>query len=193
MSWSHLLDMRDRETEGHSLRVTDMTVRLAHRVGMNSEEVLYARWGALLHDVGKMGVPDQILHKAGPLNDDEWQIMRRHTTIAHEMLFPVAFLRPALDIPYCHHEKWDGTGYPRGLRGEEIPLAARLFAPIDVYDALTSNRPYRTAWSKEKTLAHLQALAGTHFDPRAINMFVAMMSESRNADTEEADGLQQAA
>jgi diguanylate cyclase (GGDEF)-like protein/PAS domain S-box-containing protein/putative nucleotidyltransferase with HDIG domain len=178
LSWSRLLHMKDKETEGHSERVTEMMVRLARSIGMNEEEAMYARWGALLHDVGKMSIPDSILHKPGPLTEDEWEIMRQHTTVAYEMLSPISFLRPALDIPYCHHEKWDGTGYPRGLKGEEIPLTARLFAVIDVYDALTTDRPYREAWSQEKTLAHLQSLSGTHFDPRAVNVFMAMLSET---------------
>ncbi|HZP81564.1 MAG TPA: diguanylate cyclase, partial [Chthonomonadaceae bacterium] len=141
-SWSQLLDMKDKETEGHCLRVADMTERLARLVGMNDEEALYARWGALLHDIGKLGVPDHILHKPGPLTAVEREIMRQHCTLAYELLSPVALLRPALDIPYCHHEWWDGTGYPRGLKGDDIPLAARLFAVIDVYDALRSDRPY---------------------------------------------------
>lgn len=185
LSWSRLLDMRDKETEGHSTRVTKLTVRLTRHIGMNAEEVLYARWGALLHDVGKMGVPDSILHKPGPLDEAEWVVMRRHTEIAKEMLLPVSFLRPALDIPYCHHEKWDGTGYPRGLKGNDIPLVARLFAVIDVYDALTSDRPYREAWSKSKTVAHLRSLSGTHFDPRAVKAFLEMLSDKASAKSTE--------
>jgi diguanylate cyclase (GGDEF)-like protein/PAS domain S-box-containing protein/putative nucleotidyltransferase with HDIG domain len=177
LSWSRLLPMKDKETEGHSKRVTEMMVRLAHSIGMNEEEALYARWGALLHDVGKMSIPDSILHKPGPLTAAEWVIMRQHITVAYEMLSPISFLRPALDIPLYHHEKWDGTGYPRGLKGQEIPLPARLFAVIDVYDALTNDRPYREAWSQEKTLAHLQSLSGTHFDPRAVNLFLAMLKQ----------------
>jgi diguanylate cyclase (GGDEF)-like protein/putative nucleotidyltransferase with HDIG domain len=175
-SWAHLLDMKDKETEGHSTRVTRMTEELTECIGMNAEERLYARWGALLHDVGKMGVPDAILHKPGPLTEEEWVIMQQHTTLAYEMLLSVSFLRPALDIPYCHHEKWDGTGYPRGLKGEEIPLSARLFAVIDVYDALTSDRPYRQAWSKQKAVTYLRSLSGTHFDPRAVNVFLKMLT-----------------
>ncbi|HLK55414.1 MAG TPA: diguanylate cyclase, partial [Chthonomonadaceae bacterium] len=172
VSWSRLLDLKDKETEGHSARVTEMTERLGRRVGMNSEELLYARWGALLHDVGKMGVPDHILHKPGPLTQAEWRIMQSHTIIAYELLAPVTFLRPALDIPYSHHEKWDGTGYPQGLRGDSIPLAARLFAVVDVYDALTNDRPYCKAWTPEQALAHLRSLQGSHFDPRAVRVFL---------------------
>ena len=184
LSWSRLLDMKDKETEGHSERVTEWMTRLARSIGMNEEEALYARWGALLHDVGKMSVPDAILHKPGPLTDEEWVVMRGHTTVAHAMLAPVAFLRPALDIPYCHHEKWDGTGYPRQLKGEEIPLCARLFAVVDVYDALTSDRPYRKAWSHAKTVAHLNSLAGSHFDPRAVAAFLTLLEahSAENAD-----------
>ena len=175
VSWSCLLDLKDKETEGHSERVMKMMLELATRVGMNAEELLYARWGSLLHDVGKMGIPDQILHKPGSLTQEEWVVMKSHTTIAYELLSPVTFLRPAIDIPYCHHEKWDGSGYPRGLKGDEIPLMARLFAVIDVYDALTSDRPYRKAWSEEKTRAHLREQCGTHFDPRAVKVFLTML------------------
>jgi diguanylate cyclase (GGDEF)-like protein/putative nucleotidyltransferase with HDIG domain len=175
VSWSRLLDLKDKETECHAERVTDMMLRMANQVGMNAEELLYARWGALLHDVGKMGVPDDILHKPGPLTAEEWVVMKSHTTIAYELLTPVSFLRPALDIPYYHHEKWDGTGYPRGLFGDDIPLSARLFAIADVYDALTNDRPYRAAWSHEKTVAHIVSLAGTHFDPRAVKVFLSVI------------------
>jgi diguanylate cyclase (GGDEF)-like protein len=177
-SWMRLLDMRDKESEGHGERVTELTVRLAMKIGMNGEEILYARWGAMLHDVGKMGVPDPILQKPGALTEEEWSIMKRHPVIAYELISQIPFLRPALDIPYCHHEKWDGTGYPRGLKGNDIPLAARLFAVIDVYEALTSDRPYRQAWSQSKTLAYLKSQAGAHFDPRAVKAFLEVLNES---------------
>ena len=173
-SWSRLLNLRDKETEGHSERVTEMTVRLAQRCGMNEQEILYARWGALLHDIGKLGIPDSILLKPGALNEEEWRVMRRHPLIAYEMLVAIEFLKPALDIPHYHHEKWDGTGYPHGLKGEEIPLSARLFAVIDVWDALRSDRPYRKGWSKRKVMEHLKAHAGAHFDPEAVRMFLRM-------------------
>jgi diguanylate cyclase (GGDEF)-like protein/PAS domain S-box-containing protein/putative nucleotidyltransferase with HDIG domain len=176
-SWSRLLDLRDKETEGHSTRVTELMVQLLQRLGNSEQEVLFARWGARLHDIGKMGVPDHILHKPGPLTDEEWVIMRQHTTIAYEMLKSIEFMRSALDIPYCHHEKWDGSGYPRGLQGEEIPLTARLFAVVDVYDALTSDRPYRKAWSEEKVRAYLREQSGTHFDPQAVEAFLNMLQE----------------
>ncbi|EFO79478.1 putative PAS/PAC sensor protein [Oscillochloris trichoides DG-6] len=169
--WSRALDLRDQETQGHSQRVTEMTVRMAHAVGMSEEEITYARWGALLHDIGKMGVPDAILLKPGPLSEEEWSIMRMHPVYAYQLLMPISFLHPALDIPYCHHERWDGSGYPRGLRGPQIPLAARLFAVIDIWDALRSDRPYRAAWPVERVCAHIHALAGNHLDPEAVRIF----------------------
>ncbi len=143
--WSHALDLRDKETEGHTRRVTDLTLELARVFGFSDEELVHVRRGGLLHDIGKMGVPDKILLKEGALTAEEWVIMRQHPVFAHELLLPIDYLRPSLDIPYCHHEKWDGTGYPRGLKGEEIPLIARIFAVVDVWDALTSDRPYRAA------------------------------------------------
>ena len=173
--WSRALDLRDRETEGHTLRVTEMTLSLAIRYGFVEEKLLHIRWGALLHDIGKMGVPDNILLKPEPLTEEEWIIMQKHPEYAYHLLLPIAFLKPALDIPYCHHEKWDGTGYPRGLKGEEIPLAARIFAVADVYDALTSDRPYRPAWEKEKTLDHIRSLSGMHFDPEIVDTFLQMI------------------
>ncbi|MEO5888444.1 MAG: PAS domain S-box protein [Anaerolineales bacterium] len=173
--WSHALDLRDKETEGHTLRVTEMTLELARKFGFTDEQLRYARWGALLHDIGKMGVPDHILLKPDKLTDEEWVRMREHPVFALEMLSPIAYLKSSLDIPYCHHEKWNGTGYPRGLKGEVIPLAARLFAIVDVWDALRSNRPYRKGWSVEKTLDHIQSLSGTHFDPQVVEHFLKMI------------------
>jgi putative nucleotidyltransferase with HDIG domain len=171
--WSRALDLRDEETEGHSQRVTEMTLRIA-RVwqNMGNNELRYIRWGALLHDIGKMGIPDRILLKPGPLTDEEWEIMKRHPVHAYDLLYPITFLRPALDIPYCHHEKWDGTGYPRGLKGEQIPLAARIFAVVDVWDALRSDRPYRPAWPEEATRTFIAEQAGKHFDPRIVEVFM---------------------
>jgi len=146
--WSRALDLRDKETEGHTLRVTAQTLELAHIMGLSGDQLVNIRRSALLHDIGKMGVPDHILLKAEDLTEDEWKIMRKHPTFAFELLSPIRYLKSAaIDIPYCHHEKWDGTGYPRGLKGEQIPLAARIFAAPDVWDALTSDRPYRPAWS----------------------------------------------
>jgi PAS domain S-box-containing protein len=173
--WSRALDLRDKETEGHSQRVTEYTLRLAQAMNVSETALVHVRRGALLHDIGKMGVPDHILFKTGPLSDAEWVLMRQHPTHAYALLSPIAYLQPALDIPYCHHEKWDGTGYPRGLRGEQIPLAARLFAVVDVWDALSSDRPYRPAWPAGQVLAHLRSLAGSHFDPRAVEAFLQLL------------------
>jgi putative two-component system response regulator len=169
--WSHAMDLRDRETEGHSRRVANLTVELAQAVGMSEDGILHLRRGALLHDLGKIGVPDSILHKRATLTDQEWAIMRKHPQFAHDMLYPIEYLRPALDIPYSHHEKWDGTGYPRGVQGEEIPLAARLFAVIDVWDALISDRPYRPAWSETDALTYIRDQSGRHFDPKSVDLF----------------------
>jgi hypothetical protein len=172
--WVRALDLRDKETEGHSRRVTEMTVRLAQKMGMHADDIEHVRRGALLHDIGKLGIPDNILLKPGKLTDEEWVVMRTHPVLAYEWLASIAYLRPALDIPYCHHEKWDGTGYPRGLRGEQIPLAARMFAVVDVWDALSSDRPYRKRWPADKVYAHLQDNAGTHFDPQVVEAFLAL-------------------
>ncbi len=172
--WSLALELRDNETQGHSRRVTEMTVSVAGKMGVSDEELVHIRRGALLHDIGKMGIPDNILHKPGPLSDDEWTIMRKHPVYAYELLYPIAYLRPALDIPYCHHEHWDGAGYPQGLKGDTIPLAARIFAIIDVWDALRSTRPYRQPWPTEKVLTYLEEQRGTHFDPHIVDIFLAM-------------------
>lgn len=172
--WSRALDLRDRETEGHSQRVTELTVKLAQAMSIPTETLVHVRRGALLHDIGKMGIPDNILLKPGPLTEAEWAIMRRHPTFAYEMLSPISYLRPALDIPYCHHEKWDGTGYPRGMKGDEIPLAARIFTVIDVWDALNSDRPYRSRWAPSKVKDHLRSQVGLHFDPKVVELFLNM-------------------
>jgi len=150
---------------------------LARKFDFTDEQLQYIRWGALLHDIGKMGVPDSILLKPDKLTEDEWLSMKKHPVFAFEMLSPIDFLAPALDIPYCHHEKLDGTGYPRGLKGEEIPLVARLFAVVDVWDALRSDRPYRSAWTKEKTLEHIKSVSSTHFDPKAVESFLELIKE----------------
>ncbi|MBI5292730.1 MAG: PAS domain S-box protein [Chloroflexi bacterium] len=175
--WSHALDLRDRETEGHTLRVTEMTERLARAMGLGEVELVHVRRGALLHDIGKMGVPDSILLKPDKLTDDEWVLMRQHPQLAYDMLAPINYLRLALDIPYCHHEKWDGTGYPHGLKGEQIPLAARLFAVVDVYDALRSDRPYRPGWPEDTVREHIRSLAGAHFDPGVVEVFLQTIGE----------------
>jgi putative nucleotidyltransferase with HDIG domain len=172
MGWARALDLRDKETEGHSQRVTRMTVRLAQALGVPEADIVQMRRGALLHDIGKLGIPDAILQKPGPLDENEWVVMRKHPVYAYEMLAPIPFLHTALDIPYYHHEKWDGSGYPLGLAGEDIPLAARIFAVVDVWDALTNDRPYRTAWTPERALNHIQSLVGTHFDPQVVAVFV---------------------
>jgi len=169
--WSHAMDLRDRETEGHSQRVTQLTVKMSQALGLGNDEIMHIRRGALLHDMGKIGVPDAILHKPGTLTDDEWVLMRKHPQFAFDMLYPIEYLRPALEIPFSHHEKWDGTGYPRGLKGDEIPMAARMFAVVDVWDALTSDRPYRPAWSEEQALKYIREQSGKHFDPNAVDLF----------------------
>ncbi len=176
--WSRALDLRDRETEGHTRRVTDLTVRLARQMGVPDADILHIRRGALLHDIGKMGIPDSILHKPDALTPAEWDVMRQHTNHARQMLTPIAYLRQALDIPLHHHEKWDGSGYPEGLKGEQIPLAARIFAVVDVWDALTSDRSYRAAWSKEDALAYIRAESGRHFDPGVVENFLPLISDN---------------
>jgi PAS domain S-box-containing protein/putative nucleotidyltransferase with HDIG domain len=175
--WSRALELRDRETQGHTLRVTDITIRLARKLGMKEEELVHVRRGALMHDIGKMAIPDTLLQKPDPLTADERTIMRRHPLFAYEMLYPIAYLRPALDIPYCHHEKWDGTGYPRGLLKDQIPLAARAFAIIDVWDALRSNRPYRAGWPEDKVRAYLRDQSGKYFDPEIVDAFFSIVDE----------------
>ena len=170
--WSRALDLRDKETEGHSRRVTEMTLWLCEQMGIGGEELKDIGRGALLHDIGKMGVPDYILLKPGPLTPQEWDIMRQHPQYAYDLLYPIPFLQGALAIPYCHHEKWDGTGYPNELEGEQIPLCARIFAIVDVWDALRSDRPYRAAWPVEKAREHIRVSSGTHFDPEVVNVFL---------------------
>lgn len=170
--WSRALDLRDRETEGHTKRVTEMTERLAQTMNVNDADLVHIRRGALLHDIGKMGVPDFILLKTGKLNEEEWVVMRKHPQYAYDMLAPIAYLRPALDIPYCHHEKWDGTGYPRGLKGEQIPLAARIFAIVDVWDATTTGRIYHPPWPKNEALQYIYSLSGKQFDPEVVDAFI---------------------
>jgi len=170
--WSKALELRDYETEGHALRVVETTIHLARSMGFTEPELTYMRYGALLHDIGKIGIPDAILLKNGPLTDEEWSIMRKHPEYAYEVLSPIPYLRPAIDIPYCHHEKWDGSGYPRGLRGKEIPIAARIFSVMDVWDGLISNRPYRDAWSRKKAAEYIASQSGKHFDPDVVKVFL---------------------
>jgi response regulator RpfG family c-di-GMP phosphodiesterase len=170
--WSHALDLRDRETEGHTRRVTEMALELAHIMGIEGEKLIHMRRGGLLHDIGKLGVPDSILLKSGPLTEEEWEIMRMHPQLAYDWLAPIPYLREAVEIPYCHHEKWDGTGYPRRLKGESIPLASRIFAVADVWDAVTSDRSYREAWSRETAIDYIRKNSGLHFDPKVVDEFL---------------------
>ncbi|MDR0786745.1 MAG: GAF domain-containing protein [Gemmatimonadota bacterium] len=189
--WARALDLRDNVTEGHSRRVTEMAERLARTVGIRDADLINLRRGALLHDIGKMGIPDSILHKPGPLDEEEWKIMRMHPIYAQELLYPIEFLRPALDIPCAHHERWDGKGYPEGMRGEEIPLAARVFAIVDVWDALRSRRSYSAPWPEDKTREEIRSLAGSHLDPDLVDMFLSMDWESpeeQDQDIRTADG-----
>ncbi|MEJ5224080.1 MAG: HD domain-containing phosphohydrolase [Anaerolineales bacterium] len=174
--WSRALELRDQETEGHTRRVTQLTERLAIALDVSGIELAHIRRGALLHDIGKMGIPDSILHKTEPLTDEDWEIIKQHPITSYNLLKEIEFLKPALDIPYCHHEKWDGTGYPRGLKGEEIPLAARIFTIIDVWDAITNDRVYRAAWPKKKALEYIRNQSGKYFDPRIVEVFIQLVN-----------------
>jgi putative nucleotidyltransferase with HDIG domain len=176
LGWSQAMELRDKETEGHAERVTRMTLQLAHLMDIDQAEIEHIRRGALLHDIGKMGVPDSILLKPDSLTKEEWDIMQQHPVFAFEMLSSIEYLRPALAIPHYHHEKWDGSGYPDGLKAEQIPLQARLFAIVDVYDALTSDRPYRPAWTKERAIEYIRESSGYHFDPEVVDAFLRLMT-----------------
>ena len=180
VGWSSALELRDRETKGHSTRVTDMTIALAQKMGISPEDLIHVRRGALLHDIGKMGIPDGILNKPGPLTEEEWEIMRMHPVYAHNLLSPIEFLQPALDIPYAHHERFNGSGYPRGLKGKTIPMAARIFAVVDVWDALCSDRPYREAWPEEKVLKYIVDQREIQFDPDVVHQFIEMRIDGNN-------------
>jgi HD-GYP domain-containing protein (c-di-GMP phosphodiesterase class II) len=175
MGWAAALDVRDHSTAEHTARVVGLTEHLARSFGIEGHELVRIRRGATLHDIGKMGVPDEILRKEGPLTDAEWVLMRQHPDLAVQFLSGVTYLRDALDIPWCHHEKWDGTGYPRGLAGTDIPLAARIFAVIDVYDAVTSDRPYRRALPHADVMALVHEGRDTHFDPEVVDAFERLM------------------
>lgn len=175
---SHALDLRDKETKEHTLRVTNITVKLATRFGVGEADLVHIRRGAILHDIGKVALPDKILFKPGPLLEEEWEVMRRHPEIAVELLSPVGYLAPALKIPHWHHEKWDGSGYPDRLQGEQIPFPARLFALADVYDALISNRPYRSAWSRGDAIRYIESQSGIHFDPKLVPEFLRLVNEA---------------
>ena len=176
--WSKALELRDEETQGHTQRVTELTLKLARIMGIDEEKIINIRRGALLHDIGKIGVPDGILLKPGPLNKKERKIIEKHPVFAREMLKKIEFLYTAMDIPSFHHERWDGKGYPTGLVGQEIPIAARIFAVIDVWDALTSDRPYRKAMTYEKAFALIENDSGTHFDPEVVAVFSKMIEKS---------------
>lgn len=179
--WSRAMEIRDHETEGHCRRVTDMTMLLASSYDFTQVELENIRRGALLHDIGKIGVPDSILLKPGKLDAAERAIIEQHTVLAYQMLSPIQFLRDALDIPTYHHEKWDGTGYPMGLEGENIPLSARIFALADVWDALRSDRPYRAAWSEEKVRRYIEEQRGVHFDPQVVDVYLSLTQEQIEA------------
>ena len=172
IGWAHALELKDHNTGGHCKRVEELTIRIAKRMCIKQEEIIHVRRGAFLHDIGKMGIPDNILTKPSKLTDEEWEIMQKHPVYAFEMLSSIDFLYPALDIPYCHHEKWDGSGYPRGLSGEEIPFAARIFAIVDVYDALTNDRPYHKACTEQEAIEQIKEQSGKHFDPQVVAVFL---------------------
>ncbi len=175
--WAKALELRDKETEGHSRRVTETTLVIARAMGFKQDELMDIRRGAILHDIGKMAVPDEILRKKGSLTEDERKIVNHHPQVAYDLLSKIPYLKKALEIPYCHHEKWDGTGYPRGLKGDEIPFTARIFAVADVWDALSNDRPYRDAWDREKTTEYLRSESGKHFDPTIINVFLGLIEK----------------
>jgi HD-GYP domain-containing protein (c-di-GMP phosphodiesterase class II) len=174
-SWSRALELRERENTGHGQRVVDLTLNLALALGVDEPQMQHIRRGALLHDIGKLSIPDSILLKPGPLTPDEMKVVRQYPNYSYELLNPIKFLEPALDIPYCHHERWDGNGYPRGLKGEAIPLAARIFAVVDVWDALRSDRPYRPAWEEGKVREYVRSLAGSYFDPKVVDAFLKLL------------------
>lgn len=179
-AWSRTLDLRDRDTEGHTRRVTDITLKFATIAGIKDTDMIHIRRGATLHDIGKVAIPDDILFKPGPLDQGEWETMRRHPKYAVDLLSPIKYLEHAMEIPHWHHEKWDGTGYPDRIGGEEIPISARLFALVDVYDALISDRPYRKAWSKQDTMQYIESQSGSHFDPRLVPEFLNMVGISNH-------------
>jgi putative nucleotidyltransferase with HDIG domain len=179
--WARALELKDKETEGHSRRVVRLTLAVAEKLGLRKEQLADLRQGALLHDIGKMGIPDRIIQKPGPLDDSEWELMKKHPLFAYEMLKPISHLEGAVEIPYSHHERWDGSGYPQGLQGEEIPLSARIFAVVDVWDALLSDRPYRKAWSEDKAVTYIKEQSGKQFDPRVVSALMEMINQDHPA------------
>jgi HD-GYP domain-containing protein (c-di-GMP phosphodiesterase class II) len=180
-AWVRALEIRDQYTAGHTQRVLDLTLRLATKLGIPNEMLVHITRGVLLHDIGKLAISDSILRKTGPLDSNEWKVMQEHPKFAFNLLKPIQYLRPSLDIPYCHHEKWDGSGYPRGLQGDAIPYPARIFSVVDVWDALTSDRPYRKAWQKEDALNYIRSKAGTEFDPNIVDEFVGLVMPTESA------------
>ena len=171
------LELRDQETEGHTQRVAELTLELAELMGYEAEALLHIRRGALLHDIGKMGIPDSILLKPGALSSEEWEVMHRHPEFAYQLLWPIEYLRPAIPIPYSHHEWWNGEGYPQGLSEEEIPFPARIFAVIDVWDAMRSNRPYRPAIGESEVREYLLVSRGVHFDGQVVDAFFELLHQ----------------
>jgi putative nucleotidyltransferase with HDIG domain len=183
VSWSQEFELRDREIIEHTQRVTQMTLKLARLMNVQEEEIGDIYRGALLHDIGKIDIPSEILYKPGPLTDEEWVVMRQHPVLAYELLSSIPALQSAIDIPYCHHEKWNGTGYPRGLKGDEIPLAARIFAVVDVWDALTSDRPYRKALPPEQVIEFILEESGQHFDAQVVDAFMILLTADQSPRT----------
>lgn len=175
--WSRSLELSGKEPEGHGYRVAEMSMIFAKKLGLSCDKIVDIVRGALLHDIGKLAISDEILHKTGALTASERALVEQHPTLAKNLLEPIEILRSAIDIPYCHHERWDGRGYPRGLAGEEIPLAARLFAIVDVWDVLSYDQPYRDAWPSEQVLEHIAAGAGTHFDPELVEQFLVLVAD----------------
>jgi HD-GYP domain-containing protein (c-di-GMP phosphodiesterase class II) len=184
--WSKALELRDQETEDHCHRVEELTIKLSCRMGIKEPELTQIRYGVYLHDIGKIGIPDSILKKTSSLNDEQWKIMRMHPLYAYNILNQIEYLALSIDIPYCHHEKWDGTGYPRNLKQEEIPLAARIFAIVDVWDAITHDRIYHSAWDREKAVKYIKEQSGKHFDPHVVEVFIKMIQESDSKDKNDA-------
>lgn len=177
--FARALDLREHEGEGHCLRVTELAIKLARVMDMDTASISHLKRGAFLHDIGKMGIPDSILQKTTTLTNEERMLIRKHPQFAYDLLLPIVFLYPAIDIPYCHHEKWDGTGYPQGLSGARIPLAARIFAVVDTWDSMLTVRPYRPAWSRHEVLAYIQQEAGTSFDPKVVEAFLKIVDPEK--------------
>jgi putative nucleotidyltransferase with HDIG domain len=171
-SWMRALGLKDRQTEGHSHRMAELSLALARQLDVEIKDLIHLRRGALLHDIGKIGIPDAILNKPGPLDDTEWKLMRQHPGFGFEILSPIAFLQPAAEIVYCHHENWDGSGYPRGLKGESIPKLARIVSVCNVWDALVCDQPYRRAWRQKDALSYIEDASGKQIDPKVADAFV---------------------